>query len=54
MLRSAETLIAHADRQGQHGPTSGEFNSQNINSPGMTEPNAATARLQIVQTLAGF
>jgi hypothetical protein len=54
MLRSAETLVAHADRQGQHDPTSGKFNSRIVNSPDMTGPNAATARLQTVQTLANF
>jgi hypothetical protein len=41
MLRSAETLIAHADRQGQHDPTSGKFNSQNINPLDIAESNAA-------------
>jgi len=45
MLRSAETLIAHADRQAQHDPTSDKFNSRNINPLDMTEPIAATARL---------
>jgi hypothetical protein len=54
VLRSAETLTAHADRQAQHDPTSGKFNSRIVNSPDITGPNAATARLQTVQTLATF
>jgi hypothetical protein len=54
MLRSAEKFSARADRRAQHDPTSGKFNSRIVNSLDLTGPNAATARLQPVETLAAF
>jgi hypothetical protein len=47
------SLLTPTDK-GQHDPTSGKFNSQKINTLDITQPNAATERLQTVKNLAAF